>query len=99
MAGSFRPGGRDRGMTVPVFALQVTSADPNSSPDAASRAPTIASVRSADTSPEAYELQIAAYRHRGPARRVELAVQMSEEVWELAADGIRARHPGYGPDD
>lgn len=30
-----------------------------------------------------------------PARRVEIAVQMSDEVWELAADGVRFRHPDY----
>jgi hypothetical protein len=52
-------------------------------------------VRSADTSPEAHELQIAAYRRMTPARKVELAVQMSEEAWEMAADGIRLRHPDY----
>ena len=32
-----------------------------------------------------------------PARKVELVVQMSEEAWELAADGIRMRHPEYEP--
>jgi hypothetical protein len=30
-----------------------------------------------------------------PARRVELAVEMSEEVRELAAAGVRTRHPRY----
>jgi hypothetical protein len=58
-----------------------------------------AGVRSPDTSPEAHRLQIEAYRRMGPARRAELAVQMSEEAWELAADGIRMRHPDYDPQD
>jgi len=35
------------------------------------------------------------YRSMSPARRVEAAVQMSDAVWEMAADGIRARHPEY----
>lgn len=54
-------------------------------------------MRSADTSPEAHRLQIEAYRRMTPARKVELVVQMSEEVWDLAADGIRMRHPDYDP--
>jgi hypothetical protein len=52
-------------------------------------------VRSADTSSEAHHLQIEAYRRMTPARRVDLAVSMSEESWLLAADGIRIRHPDY----
>jgi hypothetical protein len=52
-------------------------------------------VRSADTSLQARRRQVEAYRAMGPARRVELAAQMSDEVWALAADGVRARHPDY----
>lgn len=55
----------------------------------------IGSVRSADTPLPSHRRQIEAYRLMEPARRVEVAVEMSEEVWELAADGVRARHPGY----
>ncbi len=32
-----------------------------------------------------------------PALRVEVAVRMSDEIWDIAADGIRARHPEYDP--
>lgn len=53
------------------------------------------SVRSADTSPQSHARQIEIYQSMEPGRRVELAVAMSEEVWEAAADGIRARHPDY----
>jgi hypothetical protein len=59
------------------------------------RLPTMQGVRSADTPPESHRRQIEAYRAMEPARRVELAVEMSEAVWELAAAGVRARHPGY----
>lgn len=53
-------------------------------------------VRSADTSPEAHELQIQLYCSMSPARRLEIALTMSEEAGELTAAGIRARHPEYG---
>ncbi len=54
-------------------------------------------MRSADTSAQAQHRQLEVYRAMSPARRVEAAVQMSDEVWEMAADGIRARHPDYDP--
>lgn len=57
--------------------------------------PTLWLVRSADTSLESHRRQIELYRAMEPARRVEIAVQMSDEVWELAADGVRFRHPDY----
>jgi hypothetical protein len=56
-------------------------------------------VRSLDTSPEVYQLQMELYRGMTPARRVELAVEMSEEIWEIAAEGVRARHPEYDETD
>lgn len=52
-------------------------------------------MRSLDTSPEMHAVQIELYRSMSPARRVEIAVQLSEDVWAIAADGIGARHPGY----
>ena len=52
-------------------------------------------VRSADTTSESHRRQVEAYRRMGPGRRVELAAEMSDEVWELAAAGVRARNPGY----
>jgi hypothetical protein len=54
-------------------------------------------VRTDDTSSQAHRRQIEVYRSMSPARRVAVAVQMSEEIWELAADGVRARHPDYAP--
>jgi hypothetical protein len=52
-------------------------------------------VRSADTSPEAHDLQIQIYRSMSPARRVSIAVAMSEEMLAVTAAGIGARHPDY----
>jgi hypothetical protein len=56
-------------------------------------------VRSADTDPEAHDRQLRVYRSMTPGQRVALAVEMSEEAFTLAADGIRARHPDYGDDE
>jgi hypothetical protein len=55
-------------------------------------------VRSADTSREAYDRQIDLYRAMSPARRVEIAVAMSEESLVIAAEGIKARHREYDED-
>lgn len=52
-------------------------------------------MRSADTTHEAHARQIAVYRAMSPARRVAVAVAMSEEVSDIAAAGIRSRHPDY----
>jgi hypothetical protein len=52
-------------------------------------------MRPLDTTPDAHAVQLAFYRRLGPARCLELAVRMSEEVREITADGIRARHPEY----
>ena len=49
----------------------------------------------ADTSPEARDLQVAAYRAMGPGRRLMEALRMSEEVRHITAAGIRARHPEW----
>lgn len=51
------------------------------------------SVQPRDTSDEAREVQIAAYRAMTPARRVEIALQLSDDVRELSRSGIQRRHP------
>lgn len=40
-------------------------------------------------------MQMEIYRRMTPEQRVRLAVEMSEEVMEVAAEGIRSRHPDY----
>jgi hypothetical protein len=52
-------------------------------------------VRPLDTDPEAHRAQLAVYARMRPARRVELAFSMSDLAREVAADGIRSRHPEY----
>jgi hypothetical protein len=53
----------------------------------------------ADTSREAHEVQLAIYRRMSPEQKLMLAIRMSEEVREVAADGIRTRHPEYSPEE
>ena len=48
-----------------------------------------------DTSAEAHEAQLGAYRRMGAEARVRIAFRLSEEVREVGAQGIRARHPEY----
>jgi hypothetical protein len=52
-------------------------------------------VRSRDTTKDAYERQIAALRALGPDGRMAATLEMCELGRELAAEGIRARHPDY----
>ena len=52
-------------------------------------------MRPADTSPEAHAAQIEFYRRIGDEKRLELGLRMSSEIRQVAADGIRMRHPGY----
>jgi hypothetical protein len=56
-------------------------------------------VRSADTSRDAHGRQLAIFRAMTPAQRVELAVEMSEDVAAIAQSGIAARHPEYDDDE
>ena len=49
----------------------------------------------ADTRSEAHRAQIDAYRRMSGTRRVQIALEMSEATRQLAADGIRFRHPDY----
>lgn len=49
----------------------------------------------ADTTPEAEAVQFAVDRRMGAERRLELALQMSEDARQSTAAGIRAHHPEY----
>jgi len=48
-----------------------------------------------DTSSEARQIQTSIHRKLGDPRRLELAVNMSEMVRELARARIRAKHPEF----
>jgi hypothetical protein len=48
-----------------------------------------------DTISEAFARQLEGLRAMGPQARLHLALQMSEELREVAKAGIRARHPGF----
>ncbi len=54
---------------------------------------------SRDTSREAREVQREAQRRLGPAGRVELAFEMSEQAREISIAGAMAREPGLGPEE
>ena len=53
------------------------------------------SVEPSDTTDEAREVQIAAYRAMTPSQRVEIALQLSDDVRALSRSGIRRRHPEF----
>lgn len=48
-----------------------------------------------DTTPEAEAIQVAVWRRLGASRRLELALQISEQAREMTRSGIRSRHPDY----
>ena len=50
---------------------------------------------SLDTHPDAAPAQHMAHRSLGPAGRVRIALEMSDEAREVSRAGIRARHPEY----
>ncbi|MEQ1502767.1 MAG: hypothetical protein ABMB14_11085 [Myxococcota bacterium] len=50
---------------------------------------------SPDTSAEAHAVQVAAWRRMGPHRRLQLALEMSDEIRQVALAGVRHRHPEY----
>ena len=50
-------------------------------------------VSSLDTTEEARRVQLDAYRTMGADRRVELAMDMSEEVRLITLEGLRERNP------
>ncbi len=47
-----------------------------------------------DTSPEARRVQVSVYRSMAPARRVAIALEMSEDVRRVARAGARQRAAG-----
>ena len=49
----------------------------------------------ADTTAEAARVQLDIFRGMQPHRRLELALQMSTSLRNLAASGVRGRHPDY----
>ena len=49
----------------------------------------------ADTSPEAFRVMVEAYRAMPGSRKMEMAMQMSDDIMEVAASGVRQRHPEY----
>jgi len=53
-------------------------------------------MRAHDTHPEAHRAQIEAVRAMAPARRVQLAFEMSERARAIAIEGALSRDPGLG---
>lgn len=49
---------------------------------------------SRDTTDAAERYHAAVYRNMSPARRVAIAMEMSDSIRDIALAGIRARHPG-----
>lgn len=49
----------------------------------------------ADTHPEVARIQLAVYRRMSGEQRLEIALQMSDSVRRLVADGVRYRHPEW----
>jgi hypothetical protein len=52
-----------------------------------------------DTHQEAHRVQMGIYRKMSPARRMEIALQMSDEVRSLTREGIVRRRPEYSHDE
>ena len=52
-------------------------------------------LRARDTSEEALERQLGAFRSMTPGQRLAIGATMSDEIRALAEAGIRARHPTY----
>jgi len=50
-------------------------------------------MRPADTTAEAEQVQRDAWQRMGPDRRVELCVQMSEDLRQVTLEGLAERHP------
>jgi hypothetical protein len=52
----------------------------------------------ADTTLEAALVQFEIYRRMPAAKRLELALQLSDALRDLTAAGVRQRHPTFSPD-
>ena len=50
-----------------------------------------------DTTAEAHLAQLEAYRRMGPARRLEIALDLSDQARRISVAGILSRHPEYTP--
>ena len=50
-----------------------------------------------DSTPAALEVQRETWRRLGPAGRLRIAIEMSEEVRAVALAGVRARHATWEP--
>jgi hypothetical protein len=48
-----------------------------------------------DTTPEAWRVQMGIYRRMSPGKRIELALELSDEARHLVVAGVRSRHPEY----
>jgi hypothetical protein len=48
-----------------------------------------------DTSPEAWEMQLAAYRRMSGSERCAIAFRLTDLARRVAESGIRQRHPDY----
>ncbi len=53
------------------------------------------STRPLDTSPEMERMQIEIYRKMSPARRLQVAMELTQLSRKLMAAGVRLRHPEY----
>jgi hypothetical protein len=49
----------------------------------------------ADTTPEAARVHLEIIRRLSPNRRMELALQLSDTIRGVVADGVRSRHAEY----
>jgi len=56
-------------------------------------------MKARDTSQEAHEFQMRLYRAMTPEQRSELALRMSDDIRQIAAEGIQQRHPDYSERD
>jgi hypothetical protein len=56
-------------------------------------------VRPDDTSQVAHDFQVRGYRRTDAAQKAAIVAELSGAVRDVAREGIRQRHPGYGDDD
>ena len=51
-----------------------------------------------DTTPEAWRVQLEIFRRMSALQRLEMALELSDTVRDLAIAGVQHRHPDYSPD-
>lgn len=56
-------------------------------------------MRAKDTTPEAHEIQLEAYRRMTGEQRVAIGLELTRVSRELLKEGIRRRHPGYSAEE